>query len=240
MREMDLGGLHVRLAGGDDREGGGDGPVVVLMHGFGASGSDLVPLWRALEVPPGTRFVFPEAPHSLEAGPLGGLMDSRAWWMIDVARIEQAIARGEERDLSREIPDGLPEARALVDSMLDALEAELGVPDSGVVLGGFSQGAMLATDVVLRSRRKFAGLVVMSGTLLAADEWRELLPARAGLRVLQSHGRVDPLLPYGAAERLRDLMTEAGLEVQFIPFNGAHGIADSVLEALGPFVRDVS
>src|SRR5947209_15886119 len=46
MKESMVAGLRVRWAGGDDREGGGDGPLVILMHGFGAPGDDLVPLWR--------------------------------------------------------------------------------------------------------------------------------------------------------------------------------------------------
>ena len=57
MRTLELGGLECRVVGGSDREGGGDGPVVVLLHGFGAPGDDLVPLWRVMDVPRGTRFV---------------------------------------------------------------------------------------------------------------------------------------------------------------------------------------
>ena len=48
MRTTTLGQLTVHLTGGTDREGGGDGPLVVLLHGFGAPGTDLVPLWREL------------------------------------------------------------------------------------------------------------------------------------------------------------------------------------------------
>ena len=59
MRTTTLGQLTVHLTGGTDREGGGDGPLVVLLHGFGAPGTDLVPLWRELRAPPGTRFAFP-------------------------------------------------------------------------------------------------------------------------------------------------------------------------------------
>src|SRR5262249_31335613 len=151
------GGLKVRLTGGADREGGGDGPLVVLLHGFGAPGGDLVPIWRQLSVPPETRFAFPEAP--LELGNGIGFGDSRAWWMIDIARLERALARGELRDLSNEVPSGLYEARDAVDQMLSSL-VELGPPDVRLVLGGFSQGAMLATDLALRTDRRLSGLVV--------------------------------------------------------------------------------
>ena len=89
MQERTFGGLRVRLAGGTDREGGGDGPLVVLMHGFGAPGTDLVGLWRMLDVPGNVRFAFPEAPNEVP-----GLPGARAWWMLDLARAEQAMAEG--------------------------------------------------------------------------------------------------------------------------------------------------
>jgi phospholipase/carboxylesterase len=98
---------------------------------------------------------------------------------------------------------------------------------------------MLATDVALRSERTLAGLVLMSTTLLAEDEWTPLFSKRAGLPVLMSHGRSDPLLPFALAERLRDLLGEAGLGVKWVAFNGGHGISDSVLSALGSFLSEV-
>ena len=121
--------------------------------------------------------------------------------------------------------------------MLDELEERLGVTPGRVVLGGFSQGSMLASDVAFRSGRALAGLVVMSGTFLAEHEWRPLMPSRAGLPVLQSHGRADPLLPFAIAERLRDAMADAGLEVTWVAFNGGHGVPGSVLDAFGPFLE---
>src|SRR5689334_1575442 len=110
MRREQIAGLDVVLAGGSDREGGGDGPLVVLLHGFGAPGEDLVPLWRVLYgydgIPPSTRFAFPAAP--LEVDPHWG---GRAWWMIDVMALQSAILQGRTRDLATEVPPGLAEAR---------------------------------------------------------------------------------------------------------------------------------
>ena len=51
MKTISFGGLSCRLVGGADREGGGDGPLVVLLHGFGAPGDDLVQLWRVIDAP---------------------------------------------------------------------------------------------------------------------------------------------------------------------------------------------
>lgn len=233
MRETQLGPLDVRITGGEDREGGGDGPVVVLLHGYGAPGDDLVPLWRSVDVPDSVRWVFPVAPLALPS--MGFGMESRAWWLIDVLAIEQAIAEGRSRDLSKERPDGLVEARAMVLEMLDALEAELS--PSALILGGFSQGAMLSLDATLHSERAIAGLVHLSGTLLNEAEWTERMPTRAGLSVLQSHGTSDPLLPFAMAEKLSQRMGSAGMNVDFLPFGGGHEIPPPVLSRLEAFLR---
>lgn len=234
MRETKLGTLTARIAGGPDREGGGDGPVVVLMHGFGAPGADLVPLQRVLDVPREVRWVFPAAPLDL-SGPYG--FDSRAWWMIDVAALDRAIATGQMRDLSRSHPEGLLEARGLVLEMLDAIDRELA--PSALVLGGFSQGAMLALDTALHTDRALAGLILWSGTLLAEDEWVPRMSARSGLPVLQSHGSMDRLLPFALAEKLRDHLTAAGCSVKWVPFRGEHEIPHPVLDATAEFVRSI-
>ncbi|HEY2406423.1 MAG TPA: hypothetical protein VGI10_10495 [Polyangiaceae bacterium] len=238
MKEIRLGPLAVQLAGGEDREGGGNGPVVILMHGFGAPAGDLVPLWRTLPVPREVRFVFPAAPLELEPGAPAAFAP-RAWWMIDVARFQARAMSGDLEPLFDEVPYGLDAARAAVTGMLDDLEGKLGVTSDRVILGGFSQGAMLATDVVLRDKRAFAGLVILSGTLIARREWSELMPARRGLQVLQSHGRADPILPFAAAERLHATLSEAGLGTEFVRFNGGHAIPDQALDRLSAFISKV-
>ncbi|MCS6798242.1 MAG: dienelactone hydrolase family protein [Myxococcota bacterium] len=235
MRTESFGPLRVHLTGGTDREGGGSGPLVVLLHGFGAPGTDLVGLWRVLRAPRGVRFAFPEAPIDLGPAYAGG----RAWWRIDVAALERALQRGELRDLSRSEPEGLAEARRALIAALDAMLAALQVPVGRLVLGGFSQGAMLSLDVALRTAIPMAGLCLMSGTFLCEHEWRPRMPARAGLPVVLSHGRQDPLLPFALAERLRDALHDAGLDVRFVPFHGVHEIPPIVLDEVGRLLEGV-
>jgi phospholipase/carboxylesterase len=212
----------------------------VLCHGFGAPGDDLVGLAAGLRAPPGTAFVFPEAPLALPVPEPHALFGQpRAWWLIDIAAIERARMRGEIRDLSKSVPIGLSAARAALVAMLDELQAKH--PSSRLVLGGFSQGAMLALDVALHDPRPLAGLVLLSGTLVSEAEWTRLLGTalRRGLPVFQSHGTSDPLLPFSLAERLRDLLTSAGLDVTFDAFEEGHTIPLSTLARLRTWVREV-
>lgn len=243
MRTGTFGGLTVRITGGTDGDGGGDGPLVVLQHGFGAPGDDLVPLAAMFGLPRAVRFAFPAAPLEL-GGYFGG--DSRAWWMIDVDRLERDMAAGpgagvtaERERRADEEPAGLTEAREALTAALDELQEELAVPAGKLALGGFSQGAMLSCDLALRDGRPLAALVLMSGTLIAAPIWRSGAPARAGLPVLVSHGRQDPLLPFALSERLRDLLREAGLEVEWLPFRGGHEIPPAVLQQAGQLLHRV-
>ena len=134
----------------------------------------------------------------------------------------------------------MAQARTRVIAMLDELQVALQVDGTRLVLGGFSQGAMLACDVALRTARPLAALVMLSGTLLARDAWLPAMGARNTLPIFQSHGRQDPLLPFAAAERLRDAWHDAGAHVDWIEFNGGHEIPYGVLEGLGSFLVEHS
>ena len=232
MREASLGGLKVRFVGGSDGRGGGDGPVVILLHGFGAPGDDLVPLADVIQAPRGTRWLFPEAPLSLTMG----FGDSRAWWIIDFARIQADREAGRIRDLSVEVPQGLALARERVLTFLQELPRQFSVDYKNTVIGGFSQGAMLTCDAVLHTDYPFAGLVQLSGNLLAKDVWRPPKPNLRGLPVCQSHGVQDDIRPTIRAERLRDVLHQAGLAGEWNSFRGGHEIPGEVLRRLGHFV----
>lgn len=235
MKELTLGGLKVRLAGGTDGRGSGDGPAVMLLHGFGAPGDDLVPLAEVIDVPAGTRWLFPEGPLPLDMG----FSNSRAWWIIDFARIQADREAGRIRDLSIEIPQGLALARERLLVFLKELPRQLPIDYTRAIIGGFSQGAMLTCDAVLQTSYPFAGLVQLSGNLLAQSVWSPLMPKRKGLPVFQSHGTQDDILPHIGAERLRDALSRSGLAVEWHSFRGGHEIPEPVLRRLGMFLTKV-
>ncbi len=210
--------------------------VVVLCHGFGAPGTDLVSLGQYIvqldpQLNGRVRFVFPAAPLSLDDQ---GIPGGRAWWPLDMVKLQMAMATGEFRDLRNDHPEELPAAREKLLALIDEVRGRTGLPMSKIVLGGFSQGSMLSSDIALRLDDPPAALCVWSGTLLCEDTWRGLAAKRGPLRVLQSHGRTDPILPFEASLWLRDLFRDSGFEIEFIEFNGTHTIP---YEAMASFVQ---
>ena len=210
-------------------DGARDAPVIVLLHGFSMRADDLSPFGSSLGLE--ASFVFPEGPRDLLSEGLGG----RAWWSIDTARRDADVARGVERDLSPEDPAGLPAARETLLMLLD----EVGRRWSGrpLFLGGFSQGAILSLDVVLRARPALSGLILLSGARITADAWAPLFGAVRGLDVFQSHGRRDRELSYTAAASLAADLADSGARVTWRPFDGGHEIPLVVFRELKKFIR---
>ncbi|MBP9088947.1 MAG: alpha/beta fold hydrolase [Kofleriaceae bacterium] len=200
--------------------------LVVLLHGFGAPGNDLVAMAHELRGAGPTRYAMPEAP--IELGGLYG--DSRAWWRLDLEELERDIASGRPRDRRSEIPEGLSDARRKVNALLDALIVQY--KPTKVILGGFSQGAMLALDAALYRDKRPDGLILMSGTLLNSTAWQKRMPKLKGCPIVMSHGRRDQLLPFAIAEQLSDLLSDAGADVTWVPFSGGHEIPPPVIGAV--------
>ena len=188
----------------------------MLLHGFQMSPADLSPFAHSLRAP--AWFLFPEAP--LPAQPRG-----RAWWHIDAQQRERALAAG-PRDFAGQHPPDLAAARALLGAFLTALAPR--VRGRPFVLGGFSQGGMLACDSLLRAGDGLglSAMALLSASRIAFDEWQPLLgqPALRGLPVLVSHGEQDDDLAFSAGEALRDCLTAAGAAVEWLPFAQGHEI----------------
>lgn len=221
------GGLNTRLLQPDAERP--PSLLVLFCHGYGASGEDLVPFVPELvEREPRlstVRFAFPAGPLSL-AGDWG---DSRAWWPLSMADFEKANILGWE-GVRNAVPEGMVPARRQLQRCVEALMQGSGLGPERVVLGGFSQGAMVATDLTLHWEHRAAAMIVLSGLLLDAQRWAALAPRRAGLPVVQSHGRGDPVLPFHEGEALRELLVQAGLSVEWVPFDGPHTVSPDALD----------
>lgn len=215
--------------------------LVLLCHGFGAPGEDLVPCAAELfaAVPNqlrGVRFVFPAAPIVMDTS---GMFDARAWWPIDMDQLQKIMESKAVRDLRKEKPDLLPARRQQLMEVMDAVQREAGINPAKTIIGGFSQGAMLATDVALAFPETLGGLIIWSGTLLNEKEWKRLAPDKTGLKVVQSHGKEDPILPFEGAEWLRSVFAINQIKNNFIPFPGQHTIPLQAITAAAEMIHSV-
>ena len=216
--------------------------IVIFCHGYGAPGTDLVGLGpeilqRKPELAETTQFYFPAAPLALDAmGAYGG----RAWWHLDVEKFMASVEGGLSRDLRNERPEGIDHAHKMLVNLIEEIRKNTNLPMSQFVLGGFSQGSMLATDVTLKSEEKPAGLMIFSGTLLCESEWGPLIEQKPNVRVLQSHGKQDPILPYDNAVLLHEYFEKSGVPNEFISFNGIHTIPLEALTRCADILVEIS
>src|SRR5215472_16432600 len=157
--------------------GGSPSRLVILLHGLGADGNDLIglaPYWAPLL--PTAEFLSPNAPFPCDMAPYG-----YQWFSVQ-DRNPAAVLAG--------VQAAAPSLQAFID---DAL-AERGLDDDDVALVGFSQGTMMSLFVGLRRAKPVAGIVGFSGRLLAPELLASELRSRP--RTLLVHGTDDPLVPH--------------------------------------------
>ncbi len=205
-----------------------NGPTIVLFHGYGASGSDLAPVSAETPLDFPAHWVFPDAPNRTH---LGGL----AWFHIDEQAIEKAQQNGIAADFSNSEPPDFKEAQKMAEDFIKALN----IPMENMIIGGFSQGSMLATEISLSLKKTTKGLAIFSGNLIHQKSLIEKAPLKKGLPFFQSHGIADPILGFPGALKLFDLLNHAGLKGEFFKFEGGHTISLEVLEAFGAWIGNL-
>lgn len=214
-------------------EKGGKGPPdLMLLHGYGASAEDWLPYVQTIAFPSEGRFLFPQGPDWMVRK--DALLVGRAWWDLQLAAHRRTGQPGV--DLTHEEARGIQRAARLVRRTLASAGS---VPSRPFLLGGFSQGAIVACEVALGSDVPLAALIVLSGTPVDSTGWRQKMPRRRGLPVFMSHGRSDDILPFDLADRLRADLVAAGLAVTFVPFDGGHEIPGAVVAELGKFLAQL-
>lgn len=192
--------------------------LVVLLHGWGADGNDLIGLAPALQgALPHARFASPNAPDACDQNPMG-----RQWYSFMDER-PAILKKGYER------------AAGLIDAYLDAELERLGLDDSRLALVGFSQGAMMAVYVALRRARPVAGVVGFSGMMI--DEENAAAELRSRPPILLAHGDADPVVPFASMQHAVGVLASLEVPAQWHTSPGVgHGIAPDALEAGASFL----
>lgn len=188
-----------------------EAPVILCFHGYGADARDLAGLAGELRLGGPARWIFPDAPRGM-----GPFSPGRMWFPVDEEKIQEAQRSGRAWDLSSARPEGLDEAHEAALGLVEAL----GAPWGQLVLGGFSQGSMVAVELMLKAPEPPRGLFILSGNLVDEVSLRRLAPAKAGTPFFQSHGTMDPLLGYEGGRRLHQALQEAGIRGEAPQFRG--------------------
>jgi phospholipase/carboxylesterase len=191
-------------------------PLVMIMHGRGADSYDLADIAPMIDGPDGYRFVFPNAPNKWETAP--GMTFGFTWF----------------EGLPPE-PKSLAASRRLVQEFLDAAVRHFPTPAGKVILGGFSQGALMALDAGLRTSQPIAGIVAMSGALYEQD--LPDLTNRKGQRVLIVHGTMDEMINVNMARRARRVLEQHGLDPEYREFPMGHQVTAESMVVVGEFIR---
>src|SRR5919202_3232749 len=200
-------------AGGPARQ------LVVLLHGYGADGDDLIALGREwAQILPNAAFVAPHAPEPCADAGFG------CQWFRLTFRDPHEYARW------------VRQAGPLLDAYVDAELRRRGLDDSALALVGFSQGTMLALHVAPRRKAAPACVVGFSGHLADAQE----LKAEARVRppVLLVHGDRDDVIPVQALPLAVQGLAAAEIPVEWHLLEGlGHGIDPRGLALAGDFLR---
>lgn len=206
---------HPPAAGGKPKQ------LVILLHGLGADGNDLIGLARHwARMVPAAAFVAPNAPFPCDMAPYG------YQWFSAQDRSPAAVLAG------------VRAAAPMLNAFIDEALAERGLADRDLALVGFSQGTMMSLFVGLRRAKPMAGIVGFSGRLLAPEMLASELRSRPP--ILLVHGTEDPLVPYGSLAAAETVLKEAGVPVETLTCPGiGHSIDENGLRRGGHFLKDV-
>ncbi len=186
--------------------------LVILLHGLGADGNDLISLAPLFaQVLPGAAFVAPNAPFPCDMAPFG-----RQWFSFQ-DREPAAVLAG--------VRATAPHLGAFIDSELE----RAGLPDERLVLLGFSQGTMVALHTAIRRARPCAAVIGYSGALVGAELLAEEVRSRPP--VLLVHGQADEVVPFESMAAAEQALRGAGFLVHGETRPGlGHGIDETGLQ----------
>jgi phospholipase/carboxylesterase len=203
------------LSGGKPRR------LVILLHGLGADGNDLIGLQQYWgRVVPDAEFISPNAPFPCDMAPYG-----YQWFSVQDRTPAALLA-------------GLRAAVPSLDAFIDEELQKRGLTEADTALVGFSQGTMMSLYIGLRRAKPFAGILGYSGRLIAPELLASELRSRPP--VLLVHGTHDPLVPFESLADAEAALKTAGVPVETLACPGIeHAIDPEGLQRGGAFLKQV-
>jgi phospholipase/carboxylesterase len=196
-------------------EGDPDG-AIVLLHGRGTSEQDLLPLLDVLD--PRERLVgaFPRGP--LQLPPIG-----YHWYQVEEVGFPD--------------PETFTATYQRLGSWLEGLGERTGVPIERTVLGGFSQGTVMAWALALGpGRPRPGGILAMSGFIPTVPDFELQLDGLAGLPIAITHGSDDPVISVELGRQARDRAQAAGADVVYRETDVPHIVDPRLIPGLADWL----
>jgi len=199
--------------------------LIVICHGLGDSAEGFADVAEMLAGQmPYAKFILPTAPTQPVTMNMGMPMPS--WY--DIVGLDER---------SNEQCKGLPESRARIAGILKTEHETTGLPYSRMVLAGFSQGGALSLFTGLQLEQSLAGIVVMSGYLPAASQFK---PKQLSTPVYHGHGSMDPMVQFAMAEKTKAAVTALGVtDYTLESFPIPHSVSPAELQKVRAFLAKV-
>ena len=192
--------------------------ALVLLHGRGADEHDLQPLIEYLDPDRRLVAVTPGGPLNL---PPGG----RHWYVVERVGYPD--------------PDTFKSSYELLEQMLEDLPEQIGVGLERTVIGGFSQGSVMAYALSFgRGRPSPAGVLALSGFIPTVAGFDIELEDREGVAVAIGHGSLDPVIPVEFGRQAAERLASAGLAVNFRESPIGHGIDPGFVNELAGWLPE--
>jgi phospholipase/carboxylesterase len=142
-------------------------------------------------------------------------------------------------DYAGDAATGVRRSIKLLSGLLDQ-QRQLGFPTGETILSGFSQGCLMTLETGFRYPHRFAALIGLSGYVLDAQNLlREASSVAKEQRVLVTHGRQDPLIPFADVKKQMEQLQAGGLQIQWHEFNKPHTIVEEEIALLRRFIGGV-
>lgn len=199
---------------------------VILLHGLGADGRDLVPLAADLGAQRDVRFLFPSAPFrpvSLNAGQV-----MRAWYDIHGLTFDDP-----------EDEEGIEAAAETLHGLIEG-QVAAGMSPGRIVVGGFSQGGAVALYAALRFAPRLAGVLALSTYLPLHSRLEHEPPvADPATPILMAHGVEDPVVPWDYGRVSRQRLQALGYKVAWKEYPMGHALCDTEIADIASWLNGI-
>jgi phospholipase/carboxylesterase len=225
-------------------------PTCVIFHGYGASAENLFPISDVSYIKNlDLNWIFIDGPLS---PPEIAMFGGRAWFEVNIEYFQTLIREGRFKEYYSREPEGLDKLYSKVDLFLESMRLKM----SDIILGGFSQGAMVATDYIYsklakpvisatiststsaQNQTQFTkpkALLHWSGTVIRQHIWMN--SSLEGLPIFQSHGQFDNVLPVQGAHYFKSISKSKNHRLEV--FQGAHEIPLETLIKTSEFLKSI-